>query len=151
MSLSKLIFGLMIVFCSGCAQENLRTDNSLLVKFRSKPGIEQLENLEKYIKSNNRGILSSIVVVYNNINKSEAYYIDAMMYRRYGYHTILRFQPGGNEHVSVLLEYDKNSEESCYKYLLSDFEWYKSSEKSIKDYVDATICDITDNDTSTRM
>lgn len=151
MSLSKILYALMVLFCSGCVQSYSQMDNSLLVKFRSKPGVEQLENLEKFIKSKPSGGLESIVVIYNNSNKSEAKYIDSMMYARYGFHTILRFQPGDSQHVLVLLEYGKNSEESCYKYSLSDFEWYKSSEKSLADYINATICDITDNDTSARM
>lgn len=151
MLLNKIIFAVLVCICCGCVQKNERMDNTLLVKFKSRPGVDQLANLEKYIASKNDGQLSSIVIIHNELNKNEAFYIDAMIFSRYGFHSVLRFQASNNEHVSVLLEYDKNTEESCYQYSLSDFEWYKSSQKDIKKYIDATICDKVDNDVSTRM
>lgn len=151
MSLIKSLSVFFTILCCGCVQQNKSIDNALLVKFRSRPGIEQLENLEKYISSQKSGQLKSMVLVYNETNKEEARYIESMMYTRYGFHSILRFIPGGNEHVSVLLEYNENTEQSCYQYALSDFNWYKSTEKEILNYTNATICDTVDNDTSARM
>lgn len=151
MLLNKAIFMMLVLVCCGCVPKSDKMDNALLVKFKSRPGVDQLANLERYISSKNDGQLTSVVIIHNEYNKKEAFYIDAMIFSRYGFHSILRYQAGNNEHVSVLLEYDKSTEESCYQYALSDFEWYKSSQRDIKKYIDATICDKVDNDASTRM
>lgn len=154
MLLSKRIWLLLATFILlGCADQDngLPIGNRYLVKFRSAPGVEQFKNLENYIFNQNRGELKSIVVMYNNSNKKEADYIDDMMYSRYGFRTVKKFMNSKSEHISVMLEYGKVTVESCYRYALSDFNWYNSSASKINEYSNAIICDPVDNDLSARM
>jgi len=153
MLLNKIMYLLIIFAVCSCAeyQNTVPVGNSYLVKFKKSPGVEQFENLESYIFSKRSGQLKSIVLIYNDLNKKEADYIDDMMYRKYGFRSVTKYQPGSGEHVVVLLEYGKVTAESCYKYELSDFNWYNSSADKISDYSNAIICDTVDNDTSARM
>ncbi len=152
MSLTKAL--LLVLLClglSGCVFERQPDERkAYYVKFIGNPDRAKMAKLENFILSKKIGSISSLEIIYSDNNYDSALRLQEEIQKRYSINAVLQESVNLLDANYIAIGNRHKTESGCYRFRLSDFNWYSSDEKTLDHYSEREVCSTNGNDFAER-
>ncbi|HAV5986654.1 TPA: hypothetical protein JI276_003643 [Serratia marcescens] len=145
---------LLIFIClglNGCAFERQPDERkAYYVKFVGNPDRTKMAKLENFILSKKIGSISSLAIIYSDNHYDSAIRLQEEIQKQYGINAVLQESVNQLDANYIAIGNRHKTERGCYRFRLSDFNWYSSDEQALDNYSEREVCSINSNDFAER-